>query len=99
MNDSDIVLIRFTVTGTLGKYITGTGSSGIKYRILKTSETAHLKKGDDVCHHVTKIKSLFFMNVYRFLTKQEVSEMTKQNPSKTLKELGMKLDDILKKTV
>lgn len=99
MNEKNVVLIRFIVTGILGKYIIGTSSSGIKYWIIKNDETAHLKKGDDVCHHVIEIKNILFMKVYRFLTKKEIAEMTKQNPSKTLKELGIKLDDILKESV
>jgi hypothetical protein len=96
-NDANnLQLVRFMVIKERSNYFICKDYSNKKYKLIKSNETRKLKTGDDTTQYVKKIGQSLFTDIIVLLTKNEEYELT-ANRSKTLKELGVTIDDLREK--
>jgi hypothetical protein len=97
-NDTNnLLLIRFIIIKEKSDCFICKDYNNKKYKLMKSEETKKLRVGDDKTKYVKKVGNSFFKDVIILLTKKEEYELTNKH-SKTLKDLGVTLDDVYEKS-
>lgn len=93
---NNLLLIRFTIIKETPNHFICRDSHNRKYKLIKSEETQRLRVGDDTTQYIRKVGRSLFTDTIVLLTKKEEYELTVQQ-SKTLKDLGLTIDDVCEK--